>query len=350
MTSAALDERQAQVLRAVIEQHVQSGEPIGSRAVSLETRLGLSPASIRSVMAGLEDRGYLSQPHTSAGRVPTDKAYRFYVDHMVRRSGVTPQQAQAIDQALEPRRAELPEMLGAATHQLSQLTQQVGLVLAPELRRVVVDHIEFARIDPVRVVTVLVGRSGVVHHHIIEVPEPLDQDELTRIGRWISEQFGGRTLPEIRDLLRHRLSDEREAYDRLVAESLRLARQAVETAAEPEARVFVEGTAHLVASPDFADPETVRGLLTALEAKGRLVELLNRVLEEPGVQVVIGGENRLADLQRCSLVASAYYGAEGRVIGTLGVVGPTRMEYGRAIALVGYLARVLTRLLSEGGN
>jgi heat-inducible transcriptional repressor len=190
----------------------------------------------------------------------------------------------------------------------------------------------------------MVGRSGVVQNRIIENLEPLEQEELDRIGRYLTEEFGGHTLPEMRSLLAERLQEERSRYDKLRARSLELGRRALDKA--PEGEVFVEGTSNLVGSPDFGDLNEIRALLHTLEQKESLLELLSKLLGGDGVQVMIGGENPVSDLARCSLVAAGY-GTGERTLGTLGIVGPTRMGYARAIALVDHLAKVVTRLLSE---
>ena len=340
---AGLGIRESEVLKSVIRAHVVTGAPVGSKAVSLGTGMDLSPATIRNVMAELEERGLLVQPHPSAGRVPTDTAYRLYVDHWMGPSRVVPAQVQAIDEALRTRR-DVAELLEEASRQLSRLSHHVGVVLAPELRRIVVEHLEFVRLDGRRVVAVLVDRTGVVHNRIVEDDgrdEAAGQEELDRVGRWLTEQFAGRTLQEMREELLRRVSEERAG--------LRLARKAVEPApGEDEGELFVEGMANLLDEPAFADRDRMRAILKTLEEKTRLVDLLGRVLDGSGVQVVIGSENPLQDLADCSLVTSTY-AAGDRVLGTVGVVGPTRMEYARTVALVDHLAKVLTRLLSSPG-
>jgi heat-inducible transcriptional repressor len=335
------------VLREVVRQHIQSGEPVGSAAVSRGARLGLSPASIRSVMAELEEQGLLVQPHTSAGRVPTDRAYRVYVDQLLPRPRMAATEAQAIERALAASRGEIDELFGEASRQLSRFSQQVALVLAPDLRRLVVDHLEFVRLDAGRVMAILVARSGVVHNRILPVSEPLSPPELERIGRYLSAEFGGLTLPEMRAALERSLGEERAAYDRLVASSLELGRRAL--ASQLDGELFVEGASNLLSLPDFSDLELLRGLLRTLEDKRTLIDLLGRLIESSEVQVVIGEENPLFDLTRCSLVASTY-GAGGRALGRVGIVGPIRMPYGRAMALVEHLSRVLSDLLSAREN
>ncbi|MCH7779286.1 MAG: heat-inducible transcription repressor HrcA [Acidobacteria bacterium] len=343
-----LDSRSSEVLRTVIRQHILSGEPVGSKAVTGGTMLDLSPASIRNVMAELEERGLLQQPHTSAGRVPTDRAYRLYVDQMLRKTRLSPSQAQAIDTALADSRGEIPDLLAEVSRQLSQFSKQVGLVLAPNLQRVPIDRIEFVRLDSRRVVAILVARSGVVHNRVLEIAEPAEQVELDRIGRYLTDELGGLTLPEMRDRLLIRMGEERAAYDRLMMQSLELGRQALESR-EDDAELLVEGASNLIGSPEFSELDAMRDLFRTLEEKKALIQLLSQVIDGEGVQVVIGAENPQEQLSKCSLVV-ATYGTETQTRGTLGIVGPTRMEYAKAIALVEHLAAVLSRLLSGPGD
>jgi heat-inducible transcriptional repressor len=338
-----LGPREEEILRAVLREHTLTGDPIASGTVSRHHRLALSPATIRNVMAELERRGLLRQPHTSAGRVPTDRAWRWYVDRMVGRTRVPLVASNAIDQALLDGGGELPQLLSQVSRLLSRFSNQVGVVLAPGETTLQVERVEFVRLDSRRVVAVVVGRSGEVTNRILAASEPREQGELDWAGRYLTEEFGGRTLPEIRDLLRQRIHADRRAYDRLVAASLDLGRQTVE--GQDPAAVFVDGASNLVGAPEFADPEKMRSLMQALERKQALVDLLGRILDERGVQVLIGEEQPLADLADCSVVAASY-GPEGRALGTLGIVGPKRMEYARVIALVDYLARELGRLLA----
>jgi heat-inducible transcriptional repressor len=344
--NAPLDARGAEVLRLVIRAYIHSGEPVGSVRLSHEPGLGLSPATIRTIMADLETRGFLAQPHPSAGRVPTDSAYRFYVDHAVRRRPVGAAEAQKIDAALARRRGELVELLEEASRQLSQFSQHVGVVLAPGVRRIVVERVEFVRLEAARILAIVVGRGGVVQHRILRTDTDIGQLELDRMGRFLSERFGGWTLTAMRDELVRRLAEERAACDRMVARSFEFGCRSVEFGEELEGTLFVEGASNLLGRPEFSDPEQVRSLLRTLEEKHRLVELLSRLLEARGPKVVIGEEDPLTALADCSVIASTY-GSEDRVLGTVGIVGPRRMEYSRAIALVDYLASVLTRLLSD---
>jgi len=340
-----LDDRAGEILKSVIHAHVITGEPVGSRTLSRGAGLDLSPATIRNVMSDLEERGLLSQPHASAGRVPTDLAYRLYVDRLMSRPPIDAGHAHAIDDALQHRRGEIPELLSEAARQLSRVSQHVGVVLVPDMRRIVVEHLEFVRLDAHRIVAILVDRAGVVHNRILGVKDVFNQLELDRIGNELSQRFSGQTLPTIREAIARELLEEQSAYDLRRASLLTLGRDALEID-EDATEVLVEGASNLLGAPEFNDLERTKGLLRTLEQKGRLVDLLEGVLAGQGVQVVIGHENPVSSLSDLSVVATTYHAGD-RVLGTVGVVGPTRMEYARAIALVDYLAHVLTRFLTN---
>lgn len=342
-----LDDRSGEILKSVIKAHVLTGEPVGSRTLSRGAGLDLSPATIRNVMSDLEERGLLSQPHASAGRVPTDLAYRVYVDRLMLRPPIDVGAAHEIDEALQHRRREIPELLSEAARQLSRVSQHVGVVLVPDMRRIVVERLEFVRLDAQRVVAILVDRSGVVHNRILDVADALHQSDLDRIGNELSERFSGQTLPAIREAIARELTEERSAVDRRRARLLELGRDAI-AVDEGVSDVLVEGASNLVGAMDPNDLERTKELLRTLEQKGRLVDLLEGVLTGEGVQVVIGHENPVSSLSDLSVVASTYRAGD-RVLGTVGIVGPTRMEYARAIALVDYLAHLLTRFLTTPG-
>jgi heat-inducible transcriptional repressor len=342
-----LEKRESEVLRYVMREHILTGRPVGSRTVASGARLDLSPASIRSVMSRLESRGLLEQPHRSAGRIPTDEAYKIYVSSLMGRPTMSRARMHEIDTALLRSRGEVDEMLAEASRQLSRLSRRVGVVMAPDLQRLIVEKMEFVSLADRRIVAILVGRSGMVHSRILSIDQPLDQDELDRIGRDLSDQFGGMTLPRMREQLLERIREVRKEYDRLVATGLDLGHRVVKDD-QDNAGLFIEGTSNLLDLPEFADLDRTRALLRALEEKSRLVSLLGRVLRTEGVQVMIGSESLDADLHGCSLVASNYHAGD-TVMGTVGIVGPTRIEYAKAIGLVDHLARVLTSYLTDPG-
>ena len=344
-----LDARDLAVLRTVVREHIASGQPVGSSTVARHSDLELSPATIRKILGKLAECGLLVQPHTSAGRVPTARGYRRYVDGMMRRPPrVASALARELERALDLADGDLPELLGAGSRRLAQLSQQIGLALAPEIGRLVVERLEFVPLDGRRVLAILVGLGGVVHHRVLPVDEPIEPAELERIGRFLSDGYRGQPLSEIHRALERRMREERATFDRLQAAGLTLCRRAVEARAE-EMAVFVEGASALIESAAPADLDVLRGLFRTLEEKQRLVELLGRLLEGRGVRVWIGGEIPGADLLGCTVVASPY-GPPGGRLGTIGVVGPMRMPYSRVIPLVSHLADVLTARLAPTEN
>ncbi len=339
-----LSQRHAEVLREVIRTHVATGLAVGSARLSRRASLAVSPATIRHLMAELEELGLLAQPHTSAGRIPTDRAYRLYVDELMPPPRVGAARARDIRDELTRGQREAADLLTIAPRLLSRFSRQAALVLAPDPRRMIVERFEFVRQDERRVLAILIGRAGLVEHRVLEIDDGSTQDELDRSARLLSQEFGGHSLRRIRAAVLRRLAEERAAYDRLLARSLELGRRTVE--AEGHAgEVIVDGTSNLLDSPEFADLARARALLRALEEKERLIVLLERLMESNEVQVVIGEENPMAALAGCSLV-TAVYSAAGRPMGTIGIVGPTRMDYTRAIALVSCLSESISQLLS----
>ncbi len=339
-----LDDRERSILQSVLKAHILTGEPVGSKTVSRELRMDLSPATIRGTMSDLENRGFLSQPHTSAGRVPTEGAYRFYVERMMKEPRLARSRAEEIDAAMTHCRGEIPGLLLEASRQLSRFSKNVGVVLAPEMSRLVVERIEFVKVASRRCVAILVGRSGVVHNRLAEIRANWDQVDLDAMGSWLSEQFSGMTLEDMHREMVRRLKEDQAGLDRLKVKSMELGRKSL-GGADVHAGVFVEGASNLLDSPEFSDGEKMKTLFRTLDEKSRLVRLLENVLGGSGVRVTIGNENESAGLENCAVIASSY--RSGNLArGTVGIVGPTRMEYVQAIALVDHLARVLTRFLS----
>ena len=346
--AGGLDERSHDVLLAVVRRHIHTGEPVGSNAVTRDLRTELSPASVRAIMAELEELGLLAQPHTSAGRVPTDHAFRFYVDHLAGRPKVAPTAARSIEQALATA-GGVDALLEAASRQLSRLSHHVGIVLGPGLHRLIIDRLDFVRLDDRRVVAILLDRAGRVHDRVLTLFDAPAGPELERVGRYLSQELGGRTLAEMRRLVESRLAEERAAYDRLMARGLELGRRALAEVDDDEARLFVEGASNLLGLPDFPDLDLLRDMLRVLEDKRRLADLLTRILEQGGPRVVIGRENPVTALARGALVM-ATYGTETGAVGMVGLVGPVRMAYPRSLGLVTHLAEVLSQRLAGPGN
>jgi len=338
-----LSARAQEVLRSIISHYILTGEPVGSRTIAKMNWEGLSPASIRNVMADLEEFGYLTQPHTSAGRVPTDKGYRYYVDTLLPGQRLAPQERAVIDTSLQGLGGEFSEAMPPVARLLSRLSSQVAYLLAPPRHDAVLKHIEFIRLGEKRILVVFVDQADAVSHRVMDTETDHDPKVLERAGRYLVTEFAGRTLRAIRVDLVARMAEEKARFDSLLNSALDLGSRYLD--AEAEARqLVVEGTANIVHHPELADLETMHNLFSTFEEKHRLVTLLDRYLDVGGTRVVIGSEAADLALGRMSLVASPYRFADGGT-GWLGIMGPTRMEYDHAVALVEYVSGLLSTLL-----
>jgi heat-inducible transcriptional repressor len=338
MTESVLDQRLRQVLLAVIAEYVESAQPVGSRSVARRHLRGLSPATIRNAMADLEEQAFLTHPHTSAGRVPTDKAYRFYVGvlgEMPWKAGSTPAKAP------EPTSGDAGERLMSETPtRLSDGTHMTGMLLAPPLRRTALDRIELVGLGEDRALAVVVTDTGwVTARAITPLPRP-GIEELRELGRTLTRRYRGKTFQAILDDI------ERPAdpLDPLWTRSRGVLDQIVGLLRDRN--LYISGAINVLDHPDFSDVATMRGLLKAFEDKARLVDLLTRMAEERGVQVLIGGENPVEEMRECSLITSTYT-YRGQVLGVLGVVGPRRMAYADVISVVDETARLVSDSLSR---
>lgn len=340
------------VFREIVRLYIFDGCPVGSQAIAEIYHEGLSPASIRKVMGELEEAGLIFQPHVSAGRIPTDLGYRAYVDRFVGEGALDPVDRRAVTTGLAAE-GEVQRLLDAASRLLSGLSHHVGVVVGPYLRRMTLSQIQFVRVGERRLLAVFIAESGIVVNRIVELSKVPTQEELDRFARMLLDEFGGRTLPEMRDAILARLRRERGAWGRLAREAMGLGLTALETPEEKESPdptdVFVEGTSNLLHLADAADLKRLASLLDALHQKEKIIHLLDRCLEHHGVGALIGSESGDEDLTDLAVVAAAYHFRD-RPIGTLGIIGPTRMEYHRNLALVNHIAATLSEILTEGSQ
>jgi heat-inducible transcriptional repressor len=345
-----LDKRAREIFRAIVAAHVETGEPVGSRSIARSYREKLSPASIRNVMADLEAMNLLTQPHTSAGRVPTDRGYRLFVDTLLPAARISTSDERSIHESLRSGVADLPELLERASRLLSRLSHNLAIVVAPTLAQTLLCHVEFIRLDGRRAVVVFVSQGGSLHSRLVETEHDLSQEELTRMGNFLNDRLSGRSLPEVRNELLRMMSEEKAQYDLLLQQALELGALAFDdSAASAPAGVYVDGTANLLAQARSEDLENMRSLFRAFEDKHRMVLLLNQCMDSEGVRVLIGSENHAPELRDMSLVVANYRG-DDRPLGTIGILGPMRMEYARAMSLVDAIARVFTGILSQRSN
>ncbi|MDA8018049.1 MAG: heat-inducible transcriptional repressor HrcA [Thermoanaerobaculia bacterium] len=344
ITGEDLSEREQSILKDVIHTYVLTGEPVSSRTVSKHAQHGLSAASIRNVMADLEDMDLLCQPHTSAGRVPTEAAYRLYVQALMTRSSLSPQDKHYIEDRLREA-GDAEQTMAAITHLLSELSDQVGVVLTPVVDEIFLKSADFVPIGRRKVLCVLVSTSGFIDNVTVRTDEEVTRDDLVRMSNYVTESFSGKRLRRIREDLLRRMASEKSDVDRWLTGALRLAQQALHGSAEQE--VLLEGASSLLGRPELSDVERVRRMLDTFADQARLVNLLSRCLEsEGGVRVFIGEDSDVTSELEFSMVATTYGSGDG-ALGSLGVIGPSRMEYPRMVPLVRHLGKTLSRALSQ---
>ena len=340
-----LNARDREILRDVILTYILSAEPVSSRSVAKQGRSGLSAATIRNVMADLEESGYLQQPHTSAGRVPTRAAYHLFIESLMQTQRISARERRYIDENLKGAPGDAEHLMGITTHLLSELSNQVGLVVTPQLGDTVLRTVDFVPIDGRRVLCVVVSGDGFVDNQVIETEEEVSREDLQRSANYLTENFSGLTLREIRDRLLRLMAEERAQMDRLLALAIDLARSGLDIDEAPE--VLLDGTSVLLAQPELTDIQRVRRLFETFADKARLVRMLNQCIQGQGVRVLIGDDSVLTSELDFSLVATGY-GVGARTLGTLGIFGPSRMEYQKVIPLVHYLGATLSRALAAG--
>ncbi len=338
-----LSERSREILRTIVEAYVETGEPVGSRTISRKLGLALSPATIRNVMADLEESGLLYAPHTSAGRLPTDLGLRLFVHGLLEIGSLTQEERASIDGQCRAAGKSLAEVLEQATEMLSGLSHCAGLVVAPKAERPL-KHIEFVRIGPGRALVVLVTEGGLVENRIIDLPLGMPSSALTEAGNYLTQRLVGRTLFEAREQILTELEASRAELDQLTG---KLVEQGLAIWGGVQGgAVIVKGQSWLLEDVTaLSDLERVRALLAALDARESMVKLLDATHRADGVQIYIGAENELFSLAGCSVVFAPYRDGREQIVGAIGVVGPARMNYARIIPMVDYTAKVIGRII-----
>jgi heat-inducible transcriptional repressor len=341
-----LDGRAREVLKAIIREYVSSGSPVGSKVIAEKSPDSLSPATIRNCMAELEAGGFLQQPHVSAGRVPTDKAYRFYVDLMTGSLRISPEVEKYIEMHLTSEPLSPERLMGRISHVLAEVSHNVGLVLGPALEEKLLEHVKFVKLSDMRVLAVIVSKPDLVENRIIRLEEDVSQQELDRTADYLNGEFRGWSLGTIRLEIFKRLEEMKHLCDQLLSNVAKLLMWGA-LAGETSSPLFVEGTARLLELAGSEDVQNTRNLLATFEEKANLVKLLSACFESRGggVRIFIGKENPSREMQDCAVIIAPYR-YRSHVVGALGVVGPKRMEYDRAITAVDYIAHLSSRLLS----
>ena len=338
------DERIHRVLWAVVESYIINPDPVGSRFVTKKYAFNLSPATIRNIMADLEDMGFLHQPHTSAGRVPTDKAYRFYVDYLTQTEGLADETLMdEIIRRLENIRTDINALLKETCRALSAFSHYLGVALPPNPHNTTLKGINLFRYKERQVMVVLMTDEGIVKNKVIQFDPALTQEDLNRISEYLNSEFSGQTLDEIRSAVLREMYRDKALCDTLIFRAIRICREALSF--DP-GDVFISGLHEVLGLPDFSDLRRIREISRAIEDKHLIIKLLDMLPRTEGVKVLIGSENPASEMKSLSMVVSSYKEGD-RPMGTIGLIGPTRMDYLKAITIVDTTAKFITRILSE---
>ena len=349
MSGPALSDRTRRILATLVRSYIETGEPVASATLAHKAGLNLSSATVRNVLAQLEEMGYVWQPHTSAGRVPTDAGYRSYVDMLLDTRRST-KDVSAVEARLRQEAGDAPlmdDLLSSTSHVLSEAGKGVGFAIAPPNAEALFQRIEFVPLSGSRILVVMVASGNQVSQKTVDIGEPVNTSELVQAANYLNSEFSGRTLDEVRAGVIERLKQERSLYDQLLGLALRLASSSLENLDRPTS-VNVDGATTLLEEVVLASgisTTTLKALWRMVEEKQRLVGILTEYIDGPGLTVVIGTEHSDPELRSFSLIAATYF--DGRSTGTVGIIGPTRMRYSRAISAVDIAAIAVARVLRD---
>ncbi len=340
-----LNSRTEAVLFTLVRHYIESGGPVSSKAIVKQSDLKLSPATVRNILALLDEKGYLMQPHTSAGRIPTDMGYRAYVNYLMGRSGLSAEDASRIDHCYGSSREGkvLGTLLQETSQILSEFSHSIGLVLAPKMTNVRYNHMKFIRMGDYEILAVLVSQSGILQSRVIHSDPGLSQEELDELTRVLNRELCGLTLEEVRRKIVRKMEDDMRVYRALLKKVFLMSE--ISEPEEMQNQLYLEGAPRLLEHPEFAENiERMKTIFQTFTKKSNLVELLDRSIDADGVLVYIGSENRHRMLEDCSVVTASYK-CNDRAVGTLGVIGPKRMDYSKVIPVVDYTSKLLSRFI-----
>src|SRR5687767_12316994 len=348
MSGPALSDRTRRILATLVRAYIETGEPVASATLAHKAGLNLSSATVRNVLAQLEEMGFVWQPHTSAGRVPTDAGYRFYVDMLLDARRST-KDVSAVEARLRQEAGGDPlmdDLLASTSHVLSEGSKGVGFAIAPPNAQALFQRIEFVPLSGSRILVVVVASGNQVSQKTVDIGESVNTSELVQAANYLNAEFSGRTLDDVRTGVVQRLKEERSLYDQLLGLALRLASSSFENLDRPTS-VYLDGTSTLLEEVQASgiSASTLRTLWRMVEEKQRLVRMLNEYIDGPGLTVVIGAEHNDPELRPFSVIASSF--SDGRSTGTVGVIGPTRMRYNKAITVVDIAALAVARVLRD---
>lgn len=342
-----LDERSKKVLCAVVQNYINFPEPVGSGTVAKNYSFGLSPATIRNIMADLEEMCYLTQPHTSAGRVPTDRGYRLYVDSLLTERSFTTrdplQELYKLYKSLEALRDNIDMLFNEITKTTSKLSHYLGVAMSPKPDLTTLNRIELFRYRADQVAAIIFTVEGVIKNRVISFDSEVTQRDLNKIAEYLNSEFSGYTFNEIRLKVVREMSKEKTMCDRLISKAIKICQEAFFS---PHGDLFIAGLAEVLDLPDFADLRKIKEISRAIEDKHTIIKLLDKLSELDGIQVIIGSENALDELKKLSVVVASCKEAS-RPIGVIGIIGPTRMNYSKAISIVDTTSKFITKMFRE---
>lgn len=336
--------RRKYILKVVVSSYIDTAEPVGSRALQRKFNINLSSATIRNVLSDLEEEGYITQPHTSAGRIPTDKGYRYYVDSLIETQELSPEEKNFIEQEYDFNKSEIEEIIEETSHILSKITEQAGIVLFPIFQQSRFERLELVLLGPKLVLVVLVTDSGIIRNRVIKLDDYITQDVLNKVARFLNDELQGMSLSEIRPYLLKKIKHENSSFfyiSRQAAEIMRLA-----IVRNQPLRISLDGASYMLENPEFQDISKTKSVLRVLENKEQILELLCKDMSQQNIRIYIGHENECEYMNECSLISQGYCFGK-KVVGRLGVIGPRRMKYGKIITVVNYISNMVSRHLSQ---
>lgn len=337
-----LGDRKRLILQAIIEDYINTAEPVGSRTISKKYLTNTSPATIRNEMADLEEMGYIEQPHTSAGRIPSDKGYRLYVDQMMEQQAINKSQNEMIKKQFTDTLGEIDRLIKHASKLLSQMTQYTSIITTPQVNKTALKHIQLIKIDQSTVLAIIITDAGIVKNSVLRLLKDVPNDVLEKISKILNDSICGMCVEDIASLALQDIPDGLAGYREIIEQVLPELIQTLIYSDNVE--IYHDGAANILNLPEFNDINKARSFLNTLEEK----DLLFNVLKEPkeNINVSIGSENKYEQLQNCSLI-TATYKLNGKTIGSIGVIGPTRMEYSKVISVVDCMTNNLSEILTK---
>ena len=344
-TDDGLNERAQLLLKALIENYIRDGQPVGSRTLSRDSGLSLSSATIRNVMADLEDLGFVASPHTSAGRIPTDKGYRFFVDTLLKLKPLHQGEIEEIERRLGGDAQNGRSLVQTVSQMLSSVTHMAGLVTLPNPNYVALSHIEFVTLSENRALAIMVMNNREIQNRVVQFDRHYSTEELRRASNYLNEAFAGRSLPDVRALLLRQLQETREHMDQLMKDAIQVAQKVFDTKTDERVEYVIAGETNLMGFAELSNVDRLRRLFEAFNEKHDILKLLDSCLRADGIQIFIGQESGYRILDDISVV-TAPYTLDNKVVGVLGIIGPTRMAYERVISIVDVTAKLLGSALN----